>query len=269
MVRITARAAAQLTGLPPKVVPCEPGREQAGGRAEREAGADRQAAAEALGQRDDVRLDAVGLVREPVPGAADAGLHLVEHQQRAGGGADLPGRGQVAGRRDDHAVLALDRLEDDHGGLARSRPPASAAGVAVRHVGDLARQRPERVRLGRLAGQRQRAHGAAVEAALGGHHVGAAGEPGQLERGLVGLRAGVAEQHPAGPAGQREQQLGERDRRLGDVEVGDVAEGARSAGRRPATTAGWAWPSALTAMPPSRSRYVRAVLAGEHRALAA
>ena len=31
----------------------------------------------------DVRLDALGLVGEPVPGAADAGLHLVEDQQRA------------------------------------------------------------------------------------------------------------------------------------------------------------------------------------------
>ena len=70
--------------------------EQVGRVAERDAGADRQAAAEALGQGDDVGLDAVGLVGEPVPGAADAGLHLVEDEQRAVPGGDLPGRGEVA-----------------------------------------------------------------------------------------------------------------------------------------------------------------------------
>ena len=114
MVSRTASPAAQATGLPPKVVPCWPGCSSSAAAAEGDGGAERQAAAEALGEGDDVRHDAlVGLVLEPVPGAADAGLDLVEDEQGAGGGGDLPGGLEVAGGRDDDAVLALDRLDDD------------------------------------------------------------------------------------------------------------------------------------------------------------
>ncbi len=83
IVPSTASAAAQLTGLPPNVVPCAPGPSRSAASPKARQRADRQAAAEALGQGDDVGLDAVGLVGEPVAGAADAGLHLVEDQQRA------------------------------------------------------------------------------------------------------------------------------------------------------------------------------------------
>ena len=55
IVSSTASAAAQQTGLPPKVLPWRPGGEQPGRRAEADAGADRQAAAQPLGQRQDVR----------------------------------------------------------------------------------------------------------------------------------------------------------------------------------------------------------------------
>ena len=47
------------------------------------------------------------------PGAADAGLHLVEPEQRAVLRGDLARRGEVAVRRHVHAGLALDGLEDD------------------------------------------------------------------------------------------------------------------------------------------------------------
>ena len=83
MVASTASAAAQVTGLPPKVVPCEPGPSRSAAAPKATQAPMRQPAAEPLGQGDDVGLDALGLVGEPVPGAADAGLHLVEHQQRA------------------------------------------------------------------------------------------------------------------------------------------------------------------------------------------
>ena len=104
---------------------------------------------------------------------------------------------EVALRRHDDAGLALDRLEQHGRGLVGDGR-GERVGVAVRHEGDDAGQRLERRAVGLLGGQRQRAHGAAVEAALGRDHVGAAGTAGQLERRLVGLGAGVGEEDLAG-----------------------------------------------------------------------
>ncbi len=93
------------------------GGERGAGLAETDAGADRQAAAEALGEGEHVGDDAFGLVREPRAGAADAGLDLVEHEERACLVAGPARGGQVAGRGRDHAAFALGRLEDDAGHL--------------------------------------------------------------------------------------------------------------------------------------------------------
>lgn len=74
------------------------GPEEVGRGAEGDGRTDREAAAEALGEGHDIGLDAlVRLVLEPVAAAADAGLHLVEDEERAGGAGDLPGRLEVAG----------------------------------------------------------------------------------------------------------------------------------------------------------------------------
>ena len=54
MVSMTASAAAQATGLPPNVVPWLPGCSRSPASPSADAGADRDAAAEALGQGDDV-----------------------------------------------------------------------------------------------------------------------------------------------------------------------------------------------------------------------
>ena len=81
----------------------------------------------------------------------------------------------------------------------------------------------------------------------------AAGAPGQLERGLVGLGAGVGEEHPGRLADQVDQLLGQLERRLVDEQVRGVAERADLLGDG-RTTAGWAWPRALTAIPAKRSR---------------
>src|SRR5713101_252065 len=59
-------------------------------------GADRQqAAAQRLGQHEDVGLDAGVLVGEEPAGPAHAGLHLVEDQKRAVAPAELTGAGEV------------------------------------------------------------------------------------------------------------------------------------------------------------------------------
>src|SRR6266545_3313926 len=206
-------------------------RDQAGCRSERHTRADRQPAAQALGQRDHVRLDPVGLVCVPLAGTADAGLHLVEHQQRALLGGDLPRRLQITRRRYDDPVLPLQRLQDHHGGI-HGDLPGKRPDVPVRHVADIARQRLERLGLGRLAGERQGTHGPAVEPAVGGHHLSPPGTPGQLERRLVGLRAGVGEEHPARPIGESQQPLGELGGRRRRHQVGHVAQGRYLPGDR-------------------------------------
>ncbi len=60
----TASAAAQDDGIAAEGAAVVAGREQLAGRADGEAGADRQAAAEALGQGDDVGAHALGLAGE-------------------------------------------------------------------------------------------------------------------------------------------------------------------------------------------------------------
>ena len=67
-------------------------------------------------------------------------------------------------------------------------------GVPVRDEDHVAGQRLERLPVLGVVGDRQRTHGAAVEGALGGDDLGPAGRPGDLERGLVGLGAGVGEE---------------------------------------------------------------------------
>ena len=68
-----------------------------------------------------------------------------------------------------------------------------------------------------------------MERPLGGDQPGAAGAPGQLEGGLVGLGAGVGEEDLAVAGDQGQQPLGEPHLGLGGEEVGDVAEGAAAA----------------------------------------
>ena len=70
-------------------------------------------AAERLAQHVDVGDDALELAGERRAGAAQAGLDLVGDEQHVGRGAQLADPREVAGRRHDHAGLALDRLEQD------------------------------------------------------------------------------------------------------------------------------------------------------------
>ena len=129
--------------------------------------ADRHAGAERLAERHQVRLQAErGRVERP-PGAAEAALHFVGDEQRAGAAARRRRSPSAVALRDrPHAAFALDRLDDDRGCIRRDRrgnrrgvvgsherhaaAPAAANGVAIVLV-------PR---------HRQRAHRPAVERVL-------------------------------------------------------------------------------------------------------
>ena len=106
--RVAAEGGAVVAGL-----------EQLAGRAEADAGADREAAAQPLGERDDV-----GRARRDVAGARTTrrcGRSPVctSSSQSSAPCSSVIRRaaGEVAVRRHDDAGLALDRLEEDRGGL--------------------------------------------------------------------------------------------------------------------------------------------------------
>ena len=92
-----------------------------------------------------------------------------------------------------------------------------------------------------------------MEAALGGHHPGAAGRRPILNAASLASAPELAKKTRPPAAGELQQPLGQRDGRLGEVEVGDVAEGGDLAGDRlDHGRVGVA--EALTAMPPTKSR---------------
>ena len=238
IVSSTASAAAQQTGLPPKVVPCGPGSSSVGRRRRRPMQAPIGSPPPSpLARVTTSGSMPVGLVGEPVPGAADAGLHLVEHQQRAVRGGDLPGRGEVA--------RAAGRPRRPRPGSARGSPSrcrrsTAAASASTSPYGTWVTSPGSGSNGARLAGWPVSASAPMVrpwKPPSAATMCGAAGAPGDLERGLVGLGAGVAEEHPRrGRPTQRQQPLGQRDRGSVAKRLDDVAERgelARSRPRRP------------------------------------
>ena len=153
--------------------------------------ADRQAVREPLRERDCMRLDAESLPREERAGAPDAGLHLVEDQQRAVLVGERARFREGLGRERMHAALALHRLEQDRRGL---RPDVLGERLRRREH-DAGDERLERGALRRLAGDGQRAERAAVERALERDELASPGRlAGPLERRLDRLGARVAEE---------------------------------------------------------------------------
>ena len=181
--------------LPPKVEPCWPGVEELVASPNVIERADRESAADALRDRDRVGRDAGVLEGEPLPRAAGAGLDLVDDQQRAVPLGELARRLEVALGQVDHARLALDRLDEQRGDAVVERRLERLD----RRVDELdtAGHRQERLLHVRLAGEGERAHRAAVERVGEREDARARARPRvearELERGLVGLGAGVAE----------------------------------------------------------------------------
>jgi hypothetical protein len=190
-----------------------------------DAGADRQAPAEPLGQGHHVRPHGRVLPRPHRAGAAHAALHLVEDQQRPGAVAGLARGGQHLVAQRVNPALALHRLEQHRRGGVADRG-VERGRIVARHHREAGHERRERRLLGLLRGGRQRAVGAPVEGVLDHHHPAAPVVlAGQLDRALVGLRARVAEEHAAAERPLREP-LGEPYPGLGVVEVRRVDQAA-------------------------------------------
>src|SRR5206468_2127910 len=129
------------------------------------------------------------------------------------------GRQELALGRVD-AALALDRLDQDAAGV-RAEDAAERVGVVQLRERDRREQRLERGALRRLPGRRERARRPPVERALERDDARLArGLARVLERGLVRLRARVAEEGLCTAEARREP-LRQLEHRLRPVEVRD------------------------------------------------
>ena len=208
-------------GLPPKVLACEPGTQSM--------------MSAFVMQMPSGIPDAMPLAMQTMSGStpecsmahhfpvrAGAGLDLVGDQQDAMAVADAADLLQEVGRGDDIAAFALDGLDEDGGdffgrqdgleellfdvagatereGFFFLRAAATAAiGIGIANVRDAGDKGSEAaLLLGLRAGERERAHGAAVEGAEEADDVLAAGVvAGELHGALDGFGAGVAVVEP-------------------------------------------------------------------------
>src|SRR5687768_6007350 len=107
---------------------------------------------------------------------------------------DAPRGDQVLVRERDDSALAHDRLEEDRRGVAVDRR-FERGDVIRRNERNARYERRERLAIRVVARQRQRAEGASVKAFFERDELRLFGrEPRKLQRGLVRLRAAVAEE---------------------------------------------------------------------------
>ena len=189
--------------------------------------ADREAVGKTLRERDRVGFHAELLPREEAAGAADAGLHLVEDQQRAVLVRKSACLCEELRRERVDAALALHRLEQDR---RCARPDVLKPEARARD------ERLERRTLRGLPRDRKGTERAPVERAVERDDLGAARRLARpLERGLDRLRTRVAEERAraAEPVGELRRELLHRRR---PVEVRHVPEPVelrvRRSGRR-------------------------------------
>ncbi len=177
-------------------------------------GSERQSTAQGFRGHDQVRLDAVTLAREQRAGASESGLDFVRNEEDAVLVAELNQHLEIIRRRRDESAFSEHRLGNHgrdffvrHDALERVFEMARAVKIARRilqvvgaaiAVGkrdaiDLAGKRRESsfIRM-RLAGERQRHHGAAVERVFEGDDARALGiGASNLDRVLDSLGAAV------------------------------------------------------------------------------
>ena len=204
---------------------------------------DRHPVAERLGQRDHIGPHVVTVFEaEPSTSPTESGLHFVHHQERLALVAERAHRLQVTGGRGLHATLTLDRLEQ-HGTHALVHRRRERIDVRELDLTEPGRQRLEGFLLLGLTGGRKGGQGPTVKRVVGGKNVesfattvGLAVTARQLDRALVGLGAGVGEEHLTGSSCRRGEQEVEALRELGlalvEIEVRDVQQRAGLIGDR-------------------------------------
>ncbi len=231
MTASTARAAAVARGWPPKVVAWSPGWNASATSARAQQAPMGTPLPSALAMVTTSgrtgAFESEALEAEPVAGAPEAGLDLVDHEQQTPLVAQGADAGEVLGGGRVHAALALDRLQQD-GRDRRVDGRLQGVEVVPGHVAEPLGQRLKGLVLGRLAGGVEGGEGPAVERPVGADDlVAAVAAPfaGQLDGALVGLGPAVAEKDPA-PAAEQPVEGG---RHLatgqGAVQVGDVQQG--------------------------------------------
>ena len=175
-----------------------------GGLLGRHEGADREAAAHALGDRGHVGLHARPVVAPHLAGTAETRVDLVVEQQQAEFVADRAQVLQELHRGAADTAFALDRLDQDAGGLVVHHV-AHDVGVVERRVQVAGRRRAEAFEVLLVAGGRQRIQQAAVERRLEADQLVPLGLAvhvlilaDQLDAALDRLGARVAEEHGVG-----------------------------------------------------------------------
>ena len=123
------------------------------------------AARQRLRQREDVRLEPPVLEREELAGAPEAGLHLVDAEERPVAAAQLLRALEVARRRQEDAV-ADDRLDDEERDVLGAQLGLERVEVAERDAREARHERLEALGERRVAGRGERAERQPVEAAL-------------------------------------------------------------------------------------------------------
>ena len=123
------------------------------------------AAAERLAHQDHVRLESRPLEREPSSRPSQAGLDLVDDEQRPVAPAQRLGRLEVAGgRQRDHPPL--DRLDDERGDVPGAQFRLQAREIAERHPRAAGQQRTEALLEELVTDDRQWPERDAMEAAV-------------------------------------------------------------------------------------------------------
>ena len=120
------------------------------------------AARERLRDGDEVRLEPPVLEGEQLPRAAEAGLHLVDGEERPVAAAELLRAFEIAGRRQVDA-LALDRLDEEERDVLAAQLALERIEVAERNLREPRQQRAEALDEVRIAVRRERAQREPVE----------------------------------------------------------------------------------------------------------